>query len=109
MAILSGDPRQPGPFTIRAKFPAGFTIPPHWHPTAEHLTILSGEASVGMGDAIDEGSMQTMKPGAFAMMAPEMRHYLRTKVETVVQVHGMGPFTITYVNPADDPRGPTSK
>lgn len=105
MAVLSGDPRQPGPFTVRAKFPAGYTIPPHWHPTAEHLTILSGEVAVGMGDTIDAAAMQTMKAGTFAMMAPEMRHYLRAKAETVVQVHGMGPFTITYVNPADDPRG----
>jgi quercetin dioxygenase-like cupin family protein len=104
MAILSGDPRQPGSFTVRVKIPAGYAIPPHWHPTAEHLTILSGEASVGMGDAINEAAMQTMKAGAFAVMAPEMRHYLRAKVETTVQVHGTGPFTVTYVNPRDDPR-----
>ena len=104
MAVLSGDPRQPGPFTVRSKFPAGYTIPPHWHPTAEHLTILSGEVAVGMGEKFDAGSMQTMKTGAFAVMAPEMRHYLRAKTETIVQVHGVGPFQITYVNPADDPR-----
>ena len=104
MAILAGDPRQPGPFTVRVKLPAGYTIAPHWHPTAEHLTVLAGEAGIGMGDAIVAASMQTMKPGAFAVMPPEMRHYLRAKVETIVQVHGTGPFTITYVNPKDDPR-----
>jgi hypothetical protein len=105
MAVLSGDPRQAGPFTLRSKLPAGYTIPPHWHPTAEHLTILSGEVSVGMGETFDTKSMRTMGPGAFAVMAPEMRHYLKTKTETVLQVHGTGPFQITYVNPADDPRG----
>jgi hypothetical protein len=57
-----------------------------------------------MGDAIDAAAMQTMKAGAFAAMAPEMRHYLRARAETVVQVHGTGPFTVTYVNPKDDPR-----
>ena len=107
MAILSGDPSQPGPFTLRAKLPAGYAIAPHWHPTAEHLTILSGEASVGMGETVDVAAMQTMKAGSFAVMAPEMRHYLRTKTDTIVQVHGTGPFTVTYVNPADDPRQPT--
>lgn len=104
MAVLSGDPRQPGPFTVRSKFPAGYTIPPHWHPTAEHLTVLSGEVSVGMGETVDTASMQSMKPGSFAVMAPEMRHYLRARTETILQVHGVGPFQITYVNPADDPR-----
>ena len=104
MAVLSGNPGQPGPFTVRVKIPAGYTIAPHWHPTAEHLTVLAGEAGVGMGDAIDAAAMQTMKAGAFAVMPAEMRHYLRAKVETTVQVHGTGPFTITYVNPKDDPR-----
>ncbi|HET9315506.1 MAG TPA: cupin domain-containing protein [Vicinamibacteria bacterium] len=108
MAILSGDPRQAGPFTVRVRMPAAYTIPPHWHPAAEHLTILAGEAAVGMGDAIDTAAMQAMKAGAFAVMAPEMRHYLRAKAETTVQVHGTGPFTITYVNPRDDPRNAAS-
>lgn len=109
MAILEGNPREAGPFTLRVKLPAGYAIAPHWHPTAEHLTLLSGEAAVGMGDTVDAASMQTMKPGAFTVMPAEMRHYMRVKAETIVQVHGTGPFTVTYVNPKDDPRGVAAK
>jgi Cupin domain len=104
IAVLAGNPGQPGPYTLRAKLPAGYTIPPHWHPTDENLTVLSGEMMVGMGDAIVAASMQTMGPGSYAVMPSPMRHYVRMKTDVLLQVHGTGPFTITYVNPADDPR-----
>ena len=39
-----------------------------------------------------------------AEFAPaHMNHYAWTSEDTVIQVHGQGPFAITYVNPADDP------
>ena len=104
VAVLSGDPGQPGPYVLRAKLPAGYVIKPHWHPTDENLTVLSGELRSGMGDAIDEKSMETMTAGSFARMPATMRHYVIATTETVLQVHGTGPFAITYVNPADDPR-----
>jgi ChrR Cupin-like domain len=104
VTVLSGDPGQPGPYVLRAKMPAGYVIKPHWHPTDENLTVLSGELLAGMGDAIDEKSMETMTAGSFARMPATMRHYVIAKAETVVQVHGTGPFVLTYVNPADDPR-----
>jgi quercetin dioxygenase-like cupin family protein len=105
IAVLSGDPGQPGPFVVRAKMPAGYVIKPHWHPTDEHLTVLSGELKAGMGDAVDEKSADTMTAGAYARMPATMRHYLVVKSETVLQVNGTGPLVINYVNPADDPRG----
>jgi quercetin dioxygenase-like cupin family protein len=104
VTVLSGDPGQPGPYVLRAKLPAGYVIKPHWHPTDENLTVLSGELKAGMGDAIDEKSMETMTAGSFARMPATMRHYVIAKAETVLQVHGTGPFVLTYVNPADDPR-----
>jgi len=104
VAVLSGDPGQPGPFVLRAKVPAGYTVKPHWHATDENLTVLSGELKAGMGDVIDEKAMDTMPAGAFARMPATMRHYVIATTETVLQVHGTGPFAITYVNPADDPR-----
>jgi quercetin dioxygenase-like cupin family protein len=104
MAVLSGNPGQPGPYVLRAKLPAGYVIKPHWHPTDENLTVLSGELKAGMGDAIDEASMDTMTAGSFARMPATMRHSVVVKTDTVLQVHGTGPFVITYVNPADDPR-----
>jgi hypothetical protein len=103
-AVLSGDPSKPGPFTLRAKMPAGYRIPPHWHTTEENLTVLSGTLGMGMGDTFDEAGLRELKAGGFVHMAPTTRHFLLAKSETVLQVHGVGPFTITYVSSSDDPR-----
>ena len=84
--------------------PAGYRIAPHWHPTDEHLTILSGTLAMGMGETFDDKALMELGPGGFAGMAPNTRHFLKTRTPVVMQVHGTGPFSITYVNPADDPR-----
>jgi quercetin dioxygenase-like cupin family protein len=109
MTVLSGDPGQPGPFTARAQLPAGYRIPPHWHSTEENLTVLSGVLGMGMGDKFDEPSLREIRTGGFVHMAPNTRHFLLAKADTVIQVHGVGPFSITYVNPADDPRNVAPK
>jgi quercetin dioxygenase-like cupin family protein len=102
-AVIAGNPMQPGPFIVRLKVPDGYRIMPHWHPTTENVTILSGEFHVGMGDKFDESSMTTLPAGSTAVMPPHHNHYAMAKGETVVQVHGTGPFKLTYVNAADDP------
>ena len=104
LAVLSGDPGQPGPFTVRVKFPAGYKIAPHWHPTDEHVTVLSGTLAFGMGEKVDPAAMKKLSTGGYARMPAEMRHYVEAASATTIQVHGTGPFTLTYVNPADDPR-----
>lgn len=105
MAVLDGDPSKAGvPFVIRAKLPDGYRVAPHFHPTAENVSVLSGTFLVGMGDTFTESSMTTLGAGGFAKMPKGMHHYAMTKGETVIQVHGVGPFAITYVNPSDDPR-----
>ena len=104
MVVLSGNPGAAGPFTIRAKFPAGYKIAAHWHPTDEHVTVISGVFSVGTGNAFDAKALHAMPAGGFAVMPAEMRHFASVKVPTTIQVHGNGPFTVNYVNPADDPR-----
>ena len=104
MTVVDGDPSQPGPFVIRAKFPAGFKVMPHWHPTDESVTVISGTLAAGMGEKWDDGAMKTFTAGAFARMPKRTAHYVQAKEETIVQVHGTGPFTLTYVNPNDDPR-----
>jgi anti-sigma factor ChrR (cupin superfamily) len=105
MAVLDGDPAMAGkPFVIRAKFPDGYRVQPHWHPADENVVVLSGSFSVGIGDKFDEGSMMALAPGGYAKMPKMTHHYATAKGETVIQVHGMGPFAVTYVNPADDPR-----
>lgn len=109
VAVLSGDPAVPGSqFTLRVKMPVGYKVRPHWHPSDEHLTVVQGALMVGMGDKFDEASMKTLTVGSFAVMPKEMRHYVQAKDATILQVHGTGPFMLTYVNPADDPRKPPS-
>lgn len=103
-AIISGDPEKPGPFVLRIKSPAGAKVPPHWHPGDEHLTILSGTFAIGMGDVFDAKALKALPAGTYALLPRDMHHFAQSKTATVVQVHGMGPFLINFVNPADDPR-----
>jgi hypothetical protein len=103
MAVLAGDPGKPGPFTVRLKAPDGYRVMPHWHPTAENVTVLSGEFHVGMGDKFDESALTTLPAHSLAVVPPHHNHYAMTKGETELQVSGMGPFKLVYVNPADDP------
>jgi quercetin dioxygenase-like cupin family protein len=105
-AVLAGDPGKPGVFTIRARMPAGFVVPPHWHPSDEHLTLLSGDMSIGMGTTLDRSKARPMAPGGFAVAAARMNHFVFTNGGATIQVTAQGPFGITYVNPADDPRKP---
>jgi len=109
MAVLSGDPSKPGVFTVRAKFPDGYKIMPHWHPTDENVTVLEGTFVMGVGEKFDQAAAHEMPPGAFARMPKGTRHYAWAKGETVIQVHAEGPFVINYVNPNDDPRKQAKK
>jgi len=84
--------------------PAGYKIPPHTHPSAELITPISGSLHLGTGEKFDESRSQAMPPGSFMVMAAGMKHYAWATEETVVQVHGEGPFQIVYVNPSDDPQ-----
>ena len=104
VAVVSGDPSQAQPYVLRAQMPAGYRIPPHWHPTMENITVLSGTVALGMGETFDQPSMQDVPVGGFAAVPADMRHFFMAKSAAVIQVHGIGPFAITYLNPADDPR-----
>ena len=105
ISVLVGDPAQPGLFTFRAKMPAGFVIPPHWHSSDENVTVLSGKLNIGDGDKVDKSSATALGPGGFMNMPAKMHHFAFFEEETIIQLHGMGPFDITYINAADDPRG----
>ena len=102
--MLQGDPSKDGVYTIRLEMPAGYLIPPHFHPTDEHVTVISGRAALGMGDAVDLPHARKLSAGEFITAPATAHHFAKAEVKTVVQVHGQGPFAITYVNPRDDPR-----
>jgi quercetin dioxygenase-like cupin family protein len=103
LAVLTGDPGAKGPYVVRVKLPAGYQVPAHNHPTIENLTVISGTFNIGMGDKLDKKHAQTLKAGAFASMPARMNHYAWASTAAVIQLHGVGPLAITYVNPADDP------
>jgi len=103
-ALLEGDPAAKGGLvTVRLKLPAGYKIAPHWHPTDEHVTVLSGELSLGMGDTLDTAKGVALHAGGYAVAPANMHHYAWTQSGATIQVHLIGPFALTYVNPADDP------
>jgi quercetin dioxygenase-like cupin family protein len=104
MTVLYGDPSKEGPFSMRAKLPAGYTIPPHYHSKDENLTVLSGALYLGMSDTLDKKGAHELKAGGFHHLPGKAHHYAFTKAPTVLQISGDGPFDITYLNPADDPR-----
>ena len=103
VAVLSGDPAGTGPFTVRVQFPAGYKVAPHWHPTDEHITVLSGTLAVGMGKVWDDKGMTDLPAGGYIVSAATMPHYAMARTATTFQVSGMGPFVTNYVNPGDDP------
>jgi quercetin dioxygenase-like cupin family protein len=103
MAVLQGNPGGTEMFTVRLRFPNGYAIAPHTHPTDEHVTVISGHFKVGMGEKADPNAMMTLKPGGFVTAPANHAHYAAAVGPTVVQVSAMGPFAMTYVNPADTP------
>ena len=103
MAVVSGDPGKTGPFVIEFSMPSGYKIPPHSHPTDEKVTVNKGTFLVGMGDKFDKTKTKSMAAGDTGEIKAGMHHYAMTQGETVITVSSMGPFAMTYVDPADDP------
>jgi len=103
-AVLQGDPGQTGVFTVRLEMPAGYTIRSHFHSTDEHVTVVSGTLILGMGDSLHTQGAHALAAGAFITVKAQEHHFAIARGKTVVQVHGEGPFAITYINPKDDPR-----
>jgi hypothetical protein len=101
LAPVSGNSEAEGPFVVRIRCGAGVIIPAHWHPTDENVTVLSGMFLVGMGDKYDAAKLSVLPPGGFGTVPKEMRHFALSKTATVVQVHGVGPFKVNWVNPSD--------
>jgi hypothetical protein len=104
LAVLEGDPGKAQAYTVRLRLPGGYKIAPHWHPTTEHVTVISGTFNIGAGDKFDETKGTALGAGSFGYVGPKMHHYAWATGDTEIQVHGIGPLAVHYVNPADDPR-----
>src|SRR5262249_24934311 len=104
MAVIEGPPSEAVPFTFRLKFPADYKLPRHPDAAIDHVTVISGAFHMGVGDKLDPAKAMALPLGSVAIMQPKTTHFGLTKDETIVQVHGNGPWGVNYVNPADDPR-----
>lgn len=104
VAVLSGDPAKEGLYVVRVKVPAGYKVPPHTHPNDENVTVISGTFNIGMGGTFSDKNGSALKAGGFALARKGMQHYAWFTEDSIIQLHGMGPQGIIYVNPADDPR-----
>lgn len=103
-ARLLGSPAEEGPFVLRLKFPAGFIVPPHMHSKDEFIVVLSGSLTINSGEKVDQAALKGMPPGTFFHLPPGMAHYLYAETESVLQLNGVGPFDVKYIDPKDDPR-----
>ena len=104
IAVIEGPLNEAVPLIFRLKLPANYSIPAHWHPGIEHVTVISGTFNMGNGDKLDRSQAMALGAGSVGIMQPRTTHFGWTNDETIVQVHGVGPWGITYVNPDDDPR-----
>jgi len=104
MAALEGDPTKEGPFVVRFQFPAGYHVALHTHPKTERVTVISGTLYLAAGEALDRKNAKSLPAGSFGFWPAGMKHTAWSEGETVIQLHGIGPWQINYVNPADDPR-----
>ena len=104
MAVLEGDPTKEGMFVVRFQFPAGYHIPAHTHPKTERVTVISGALYLATGESLDRNDAKKLPAGSFGYWPAGMKHAAWSDGETIIQLHGVGPWQINYVNPADDPR-----
>ena len=104
VSVIEGPLNEAVPFTLGLKLPADYKVPAHWHPAIVHVTVISGTFNMGTGDMLDPSTTKPLSAGSVAIMPPKTNHFAWTKEETIIQVHGVGPWAINYVNPVDDPR-----
>lgn len=100
IAVIHGDPGGSGDYTIRLRFPDGYEVPAHWHPNAEHLTVLEGTFMLGMGQRMDRGALKSQRNGDFVYLPAQMPHFAIARGQTVIQLHGMGPFEVRMAEQA---------
>jgi quercetin dioxygenase-like cupin family protein len=104
IAVIEGSMSKEGPITARIKLPPNYAIPPHSHPVVERVVVISGTVNIGMGSTFDKSKTTPMRPGTVLLMPPNMHHFAWTSEEAIFQLNVTGPWGVTYINPADDPR-----
>ncbi|MEQ1865802.1 MAG: cupin domain-containing protein [Micropepsaceae bacterium] len=103
-AVLYGDPSKEGLFAMRLKLPKGYRIAPHTHAKPEIVTVISGTFRLGQGETADQSNAKALTAGSFIALPPGHAHFAGADEDTVVQLNSTGPWSVTYINPKDDPR-----
>jgi hypothetical protein len=100
VAVLQGDPMKAGAtYTLRLSCTDGAKVAPHWHPTRENVTVIKGAVAVGMGTKWDDAALKDVPLGGFFAAEAQMRHFAQCKGDTILQIHGVGPFVVNFVGP----------
>lgn len=105
LAVVVGDPSRSGPYVVRVKVPTGVKLMPHRHQEDRVYTVLSGVFYIGRGDTFDEGKLQAYPPGSVIVLPGGTAHFHWAKSgQYITQVTAIGPISLEYVDPEDDPR-----
>lgn len=104
IAIIEGELSEEEPFTLRIRMEDGYEIKPHIHPAYERVTVLEGTLHFAHGERYDADATHALEEDDFAIMSPGDPMFGHAEGETVIQLHGTGPWGIDYIDPADDPR-----
>jgi quercetin dioxygenase-like cupin family protein len=109
LAVMVGQPSEPGPYTIRVKAPHGEKLMPHKHPEDRVYTVISGVFYIGLGDEFDETKLEAYPPGAVIILPGNTPHFHWAKSgEYITQITAMGPLGLEYLSAKDDPRNNNS-
>jgi len=102
--VIEGNPSKTGPFILHARFPPGHTVGPHTHPSAEHITVLSGTVLIGWGQVWDPAKFKAVPAGEDLLLPAGKAHFAAFPEQTVMEVRAVGPWEVEYILDADDPR-----
>ena len=105
LAVVVGQPSEPGLYLIRVKVPSGVKLMPHRHAEDRIYTVMSGVFYVGLGDRFDGDEVAAYPPGSVIVLPGDTPHFHWAKSgEYVTQVTAMGPLDLEYLDRRDDPR-----
>jgi len=98
VAVVDGDPKSNGHFTLRLKFPPYYKIPPHTHPVDERTLVLKGVINIGFGDVLDTANAKRLTPGCFYLNPAGVHHFFFTSAEeTEIQISTNGPWGLDVI------------
>jgi quercetin dioxygenase-like cupin family protein len=109
LAVVVGQPSQPGPYVTRVRVPHGVKLMPHKHPEDRVYTVMSGVFYIGLGDEFDADKLEAYPPGTVVILPGNTAHFHWAKSsEYVTQVSAIGPLGMEYIDSKDDPRNQNS-